>query len=245
MADVPMLATAPRGDVVAWRGRVLASRCLSADELRDHYLPLRYDVLHSELHWTIGDVHGPLGLHDAHDRVSIAHGVFADGDGLIAAARLILPADARALPSMRLLSTHRHRPRFPGPVAEISRVIVRPECRKLGLFRVLLMSSLRLAQAAAVRSLLITERDDARLARSMANSGFARYADGFSFADETIAPQEPAATYVLDVQTNLDEAMLAAIAVQLETLLRAAEGLLTARRQSSRPPQVLADSSND
>jgi hypothetical protein len=106
--------------------------------------------------------------------------------------------------------------------------MVRREFRKLGLFRILLLSGLLLAEDAEVRTLIMSERDDARSARMMANCGFARFADGFSFVDDTIAPNEPAATYVLDVCRSVGVESRHAMAAHREMLLRAADALFAA-----------------
>jgi GNAT superfamily N-acetyltransferase len=223
------IAGAARGcEAIAWSGPHLATRCLSAAELRDEYLPLRYDVLHSELQWTVGAVRSPSDLCDVHDRASVAYGVF-DGDArLIGASRLILSADEHELPSLRLLVALGRRVQLPEPAAEISRVMVHRDYRRLGLFRVLLLSGLLLAEGTAVRTLVLTERDDARSARVMTSCGFTRFADGFSFVDQVIAPSEPAATYVLDVRGSLGAESRQALAAHREVLLQAAEGLVAA-----------------
>jgi predicted GNAT family N-acyltransferase len=213
---------------IGWRGKTLETRCLTSTELVDWYLPMRFDVLRRELNWTVGDVRTPIDLRDAYDPQSIAFGVLRARSHLIGAARLILPVAGDDLPSLRLLrSLGRHR-RFALPTAEISRVMVRRDFRKLGVFRILLLSSLLVAHDAKVRTLIISERDEARFARTMSNYGFVRFADGFSFMDEMIAPNEPAATYVLEVHRNLDADSRQAIAGLREVLLRAAEALLTA-----------------
>ncbi len=213
---------------IAWRGRAIETRCLTATELTDRYLPLRYDVLRRELHWTIGDMRTPADLRDAYDRESVAFGVLGAGADLIGAARLILPAGGGDLPSVRLLRSLGRRSHFALPAAEISRVMVRRDCRKLGVFRILLLSGLLLAESAEARALIMSERDDARSARVMATCGFVRFADGFSFVDEMIAPDEPAATYVLDVHRSLGAESRQAIAAHREMLLRAADGLFSA-----------------
>jgi hypothetical protein len=228
VAEAPAVATAQACGAIAWRGRALEARCLTATELTDWYLPLRYDVLRSELHWTVGEVRTPADLRDAYDRESVAFGVLGAGAHLIGASRLILPAGGGDLPSVRLLQSLGRGPRFTLPAAEISRVMVRRDCRKLGVFRILLLSGLLLAGDAEVRTLIMSERDDARSARMMASCGFVRFADGFSFVDETIAPDEPAATYVLDVYRSLGAESREAVAAHREVLLRAADGLFTA-----------------
>ena len=212
---------------ITWRGKTLETRCLTSTELVDWYLPMRFDVLRRELNWTVGDVRTPIDLRDAYDRESIAFGVLRARSQLIGAARLILPV-GDALPSLRLLRSLGRHQRFALPTAEISRVMVRRDFRKLGVFRILLLSSLLVAHDAKVHTLIISERDEARFARTMSNYGFIRFADGFSFMDEIIAPHEPAATYVLDVHRNLDADSRQAIAGLREVLLRAAEALLTA-----------------
>lgn len=228
MSEEPTRTTPGACGVITWRGKAFETRCLTPNELTDWYLPLRYDVLRRELNWTIGDVQAPADLRDACDHESIAFGVLSGGNDLIGASRLILPTGGDDLPSLRLLRSLGRQPRFPLPTAEISRVMVRRDCRKLGVFRILLLSSLLIAEGAKVRTLIVSERDEARSARTMANCGFARFADGFSFVDEIIAPNEPAATYVLDVHRSLDADSRQAIAAQRELLLRAAEALFTA-----------------
>jgi len=215
-------------DAIAWHGRTIEARCLMSNELTDCYLPLRYDVLRRELNWTIGNVNGPADLRDAYDRDSIAFGILTASAQLIGASRLILPAPGTDVPSVRLLRSLGRQPRFPLPAAEISRVMVREDCRRLGLFRILLLSGLLLAGSAKVRTLILSERDDARSARVMANCGFVRFADGFAFVDELIAPDEPAATYVLDLCRSFGPETRQAIAAHRQTLLRAADGLFAA-----------------
>lgn len=213
---------------IAWRGRTIEARCLTSNELTDWYLPLRYDVLRRELDWTIGNVSGPAELRDAYDCDSIAFGILTANGQLIGAARLIMPALDTDVPSIRLLRSLGRQPHFPLPAAEISRVMVRMDCRKLGLFRILLLSGLLLAGSAGVRSLIISERDDVRSARVMANCGFIRFADGFAFVDELIAPDEPAATYVLDLCRSFGPETQRTIAAHRQTLMRAADGLFAA-----------------
>lgn len=222
MGATPGVCTA-----IAWRGPALETRCLTSTELTDWYLPLRYDVLHRELNWTVSGVQTPVDLRDAYDQESIAFGVL-NGTDLIGASRLILSEAGNDLPSLRLLRSRGRQHPFALPSAEISRVMVRQDCRKLGVFRILLLSSLLIAASAEVQTLILSERDDARSARIMVNCGFARFADGFSFVDEIIAPNEPAATYVLDVQGSLDTNARQAIAAHRDMLLRAAEALFTA-----------------
>ena len=228
MNKVPAAATTRACGAVAWRGRTLETRCLTSTELTDGYLPLRFDVLCAELNWTVREATTPADLCDAYDRESISFGVFSAEAQLIGASRLILPAEGDDLPSVRLLRSLRRQPSFARPIAEISRVMVRRECRKLGLFRILLLSGLLLAESTEVRTLFISERDDARSARLMANCGFVRYADGFSFVDDTIAPNESAATYVLDVCRSIGVESRQAIAAHREMLLRAADALFVA-----------------
>ena len=221
MSEVSAGATTRACGAIAWRGRTLETRCLTSTELTDGYLPLRYDVLRCELNWTVREVTTPADLRDAYDRESVAFGVLGAEPPLIGASRLILP-------SVRLLRSLGRQPRFALPTAEISRVMVRRECRKLGLFRILLLSGLLLAESTEVRTLIMSERDDARSARLMANCGFVRYADGFSFVDDTIAPNEPAATYVLDVCRSVGVESRQAMAAHREMLLRAADALFVA-----------------
>ncbi len=228
MDDDPIGFAARGCEAIAWRGPVLATRCLTAAELSGGYLPLRYEVLHRELRWTTGEVRTPGDLRDAYDGVSVAYGVFDAAARLIGASRLILTRDGHELPSMRLLLSLGRHPHFPAPAGEISRVMVRQDCRRLGLFRALLLSGLVLAEGTGARTLILTERDDARSARVMTSCGFTRFADGFSFVDETIAPNEPAATYVLDVRSSLGAESLRALAAHRTVLLRAAEGLVAA-----------------
>lgn len=225
MSETPAGAVTRACGAIAWRGRTLETRCLTPTELTDGYLPLRYDVLRRELNWTVGEVTTAADLRDAYDRESVALGVLDAEAHLIGASRLILPAEGDDLPSVRLLRSLGRQPRFALPTAEISRVMVRRQCRKLGLFRILLLSGLLLAESTEVRTLFMSERDDARSARLMANCGFVRYADGFSFADDTIAPNEPAATYVLDVCRSIGVESRQAIAAHREMLLRAADAL--------------------
>ena len=228
MSEVPAGAAARACRAIAWRGRTLATRCLTSTELTDGYLPLRFDVLRCELNWTVGEVTTPADLRDAYDRESIAFGVLGAEPPLIGASRLILPAEGDDLPSVRLLRSLGRQPHFALPAAEISRVMVRRECRKLGLFRILLLSGLLVAESAEVRTLIMSERDDARSARLMANCGFVRYADGFSFVDDKIAPNEPAATYVLDVCRSVGVETRQAMDAHREMLLRAADALFVA-----------------
>lgn len=215
-------------DAIAWRGRTIEARCLTPKELTDWYLPLRYDVLRRELSWTVGNVNGPADLLDSYDCDSIAFGIHTASGQLIGASRLIIPAPDTDVPSVRLLRSLGRQPRFPVPAAEISRVMVRLDCRKLGLFRILLLSGLLLAGCVGVRSLIMSERDDARSARVMASCGFIRFADGFAFVDELIAPDEPAATYVLDLRRSFGVETRQTIAAHRETLMRAADGMFAA-----------------
>src|SRR5262245_38148738 len=214
----------PGCETVSWRGRSLSARCLSGPELEDQYLPLRYDILHREKKWTFSAVRGPGDLWDSYDGVSIAYGVFT-GHELIAAARLILSHQLRGLPSTETIDERALRPLL-APMAEVSRVMVRKDHRRRGLFSILLLSGLMLARCVGVRTLLITERDDTRLARALARFGFTRAADGFSFADRKIAPNEPAATYTLDVDQELDRDTFSKIMVRRDALLQAADGLM-------------------
>ena len=162
MNKVPAGVTTRACGAVAWRGRTLETRCLTSTELTDGYLPLRFDVLCAELNWTVREATTPADLCDAYDRESISFGVFSAETQLIGASRLILPAEGDDLPSVRLLRSLRRQPRLALPTAEISRVMVRRECRKLGLFRILLLSGLLLAESTEVQTLFMSERDDAR-----------------------------------------------------------------------------------
>jgi hypothetical protein len=184
---------------------------------------LRYEVLRRELRWTVGDVRTPADMRDVYDRRSVAFGVLAGGR-LIGASRLVLSRGSDDLPSLKLLRSLGRAPRIAFPAAEISRVMVRRECRKLGMFPVLLLSTLLLALRAQVRTLIITEHDDARFARTMALCGFERQADGFSFVDGKIAPDEPAVTYALDM-SRIDRDSGRLFAAQREILLGTADGL--------------------
>jgi N-acyl-L-homoserine lactone synthetase len=210
-----------------WRGRTLEARCLTAAEVTDWYLPLRYDVLSRELGWTVGDVRSPADMRDAYDRQSVAFGVVITKVHLIGALRLILSFGENNLPSVRLLRSLGRHPRIAFPAAEISRMMVRRNCRKLGVAPVLLLSALLLAKRAQVRTLLISERDNARFGRMMGIHGFERLADGFSFVDDMIAPDEPAVTYALDMDRCGREAQQA-VTTKRETMLRAADGVFTA-----------------
>jgi predicted GNAT family N-acyltransferase len=212
---------------ISWRGRTLEARCLTATELTDWYLPLRYEVLRRELGWTVGDVRTPADLRDAYDRDSAAFGGIVAKTHLIGASRLVLSAGESDLPSVKLLRSLGRQPRIAFPAAEISRVMVRRDCRKLGVFPVLLLTALLLAQRAQVRTLMISERDDARFGRMMAAYGFERFADGFSFVDEMIAPDEPAVTYALDMHRFGKEARHALVA-RREMLLSTADGVFSA-----------------
>jgi hypothetical protein len=226
----------------AWRGSTLEARCLTPTEVTDRYLPLRYDVLRRELRWTVGNVRKPADMRDAYDRESVAFGVLAAKTRLIAAERLIISAGQTGLPSLRLLHSLGREPRVAFPAAEISRVMVRRDSRKLRFFPVLLMSSLLLARHARIRTLLISERDDPRFGLTMAAFGFGRVAEGFSFVDDIIAPDEPAATYALDM-CRFDEEAWQAIVARRRGLLRAADSVFTAgsdrRGQEQRLPGIM------
>lgn len=217
-------------NAIAWNGKTIEARCLTARELNDCYLPLRYDVLRRELNWTIGNVIEPADLRDAYERDSIAFGIFTTGAQLIGAARLIVAAPGTDVPTVRLLRSLGRQTRLRLPVAEISRVMVREDCRRLGLFPILLLSGLLLAESAEVRTLILSERDDARSARMMANYGFIRFADGFAFVDELIAPDEPAATYMLDL--CFDPETRQTIAARRQALMRTADGLFATNPRS-------------
>lgn len=191
------------GGRILCRGRSLSIRLMGSREIPALYLPLRYEVLHRELGWAIGDINGPDQLSDDYDRVSIAFGVFAGDERLLAAARLIEPAVQDDLPSLRLLARNGQRKRFPVPVAELSRLMVAKAYRGMGLFLILLLTAISLACHDGIRTLLTTERDEERFAAFMARRGFKRQAAGFSFVDDKISPQEPAATYVFDLAKDL------------------------------------------
>jgi N-acyl-L-homoserine lactone synthetase len=216
---------------MSWRGRTIEARCLTPAEVADWYLPLRYDVLSRELRWTVGNVRSPADMRDAYDRHSVAFGVVA-GAHLIGTSRLVLSRGADDLPSVKRLLSLGRAPRIAFPAAEISRVMVRRECRKLGMFPVLLLSTLLLALRAQVRTLIITEHDDARFARTMAIYGFKRLVDGFSFVDDMIAPDEPAVTYALDME-SIDRDSRQVFAAQMEILLRTADELFASRNAGS------------
>jgi hypothetical protein len=241
MRELTSVTSGTQGSA-SWRGRTLEARCLTPTEVTDWYLPLRYDVLRSELNWTVGDVRSPADMHDAYDRESVAFGVLAGKAHLIAASRLVLSTGEKDLPSIRLLHSLGREPRIAFPAAEISRVMVRRDSRKLGLFPVLLMSALLLAQRAQIRTLIISERDEPRFGLTMAAFGFGRVAEGFSFVDGKIAPDEPAATYALDMHRFGEEAWQAIVA-RRQGLLRAADRVFTAgsdrRGQEQRLPGVM------
>ena len=76
----------------------------------------------------------------------------------------------------------------------------------------------------------------------MAAFGFGRVAEGFSFVDGMIAPDEPAATYALDMHRFGEEAWQAIVA-RRQGLLRATDRVFTAssdrRGKEQRLPGVM------
>lgn len=226
MGELTSIPTCP-GKRMFWRGQTLEARDLTAGELANWYLPLRYDVLNRELHWTLGDVRSPADMRDPYDRQSVAFGVVVANVHLIGAFRLILSAGEDDLPFVRLLQSLGRKPRIAFPAAEISRLMVCRSCRNLGVAPILLLSALLSAKRAQVRTLLISEHDNAHFGRQMAAHGFERFADGFSFSDGMIAPEEPAVTYALDMH-RFGREMQQTVMVKRDALLRAADGVFTA-----------------
>lgn len=209
-------------DFVPWRGHYITARCLSDHDVGQHYLSLRFDVLHTELGWTSGrPVRRPIDLSDDYDDFSRAFGVFSlDNNDLFAAARLIFGCPQVELPSVRLMAAIGVGATFPGRVVEISRVIVRRDFRGRGLFKVLLLSALSIAQAADAGTVIMTEKDDARATRMLGAYGFVKIAAGFSFSDDKIAPGEPAITLALDLK-NGRSISAARVSAERDRLLRA------------------------
>ena len=193
---------------------------MHSGDICDRYLPLRYEILHRELQWTLGNINGPDELLDDYDRFSIAFGVFAGNDRLLAAARLIEPGIRKDLPSLRLLVQQRRRSQFQAPVAELSRVMVAKAYRGMGLFPILLLTAIVLACHDGIRTLLMTEKDTERFAAFMARHGFKRHAAGFSFGDDKISPNEPAATYFLDIANDFSSDKETAVAAERDALFR-------------------------
>jgi predicted GNAT family N-acyltransferase len=208
---------------VAFDGRSLSVRIIKAYEVRDLYLPLRYEILYLELGWVIGDIKGPTELYDDYDKISTSFGIFAAKAGLVAAGRLITVDKEENLPSVRLLGEKGHNHRFTPPVAELSRILVARPYRAIGLFRILLLTGVLLACRDGIRSLIITEKDDDQYADFLARHGFRRHADGFAFFDGKLDPREPAATYVFDISDECREAIKIATSIERAALVKCAD----------------------
>lgn len=211
--------TLRRSNSFSWVGTKLSVRPIPlSSELGHHCLRLRYEVLHDELRWTHPHLTAPHELKDSFDDTSICFGIFKTSQELIAAGRLIILPNPRLLPSAKMLVARHQQICSVFPAAEISRLVVHQRYRHFGLFQALFFSSLLLARAANVRCILITQRDQENFAKFLAAWGFRRYADGFSYVDEAISPNEPAATYVRD--KFIGEEVVASALSERENLLR-------------------------
>ncbi len=113
----------------------LSIRLLTEKQVLDKYLPLRFEVLHSEFRYDHGTITEPVGFLDRYDRYSLHYGVLAETDTLLGAARVVIPPTTGDFPSYKFLADRIQLTNGGAVIAELSRVLVARSYRSLGLFR--------------------------------------------------------------------------------------------------------------
>jgi GNAT superfamily N-acetyltransferase len=216
------------GIAIECSNAILSIELLTTEQLYNQYLPLRFDVLHSEYGYDHGAVNDPAGFLDRYDRHSIHYGVFQDADTLLGAARVIIRPSSRGLPSYQFIAESLDELRFDGTFSEISRVLVDRRYRGLGLFRPLFITALLIARDRGVDWLIISERVDKRFRSSLLSYQFREIASDYWFHDEKIAPTVKTASYILDVNTELTDDRTQALVHQRDDLLLDLQGRLPA-----------------
>ena len=108
----------------------LWAHTLSAAEVVQDYLPLRFSTLHREMHWAKDGPKTPFDLRDGYDETAWPFGIYLDGQ-LVAATRLVSADSPAELPSGSFI-TDLHM--YTGRSAEISKAVVDSSWRNCGLF---------------------------------------------------------------------------------------------------------------
>lgn len=179
----------------------LSLRKLSGEDVLSSYLDLRSSILMGELKWTTAAVQSPIDLLDEYDEHSSSFGIFLNSK-LIAGIRLILSKNLKDLPSARFLDKRTVR-WGRGEFAEISRGLVAPEFRHLGLLTVLIRQCLAEACNLGVWNVIASVRDTPDARGLMALLGFSLVCDGFTYHDRVIQPSGKSALMRLDPKHSL------------------------------------------
>jgi GNAT superfamily N-acetyltransferase len=198
----------------------LSVSLLSEQQVHEKYLPLRFDVLHSELGYDHGTVSDPEGFLDRYDRYSLHYGVFKGSGTLIGAARVIIPFSNRDFPSYKFVADKLDNLRSGTVVCELSRMLVDRPYRGRGLFQLLFVTALLIARDRGADWLIISERDDKRFHDFLISCNFRRITSDYWFCDERIAPTVKSASYLVDVHTELTDNFIEILLQQRADLLR-------------------------
>ncbi len=171
---------------------------LSDRELRDQYLPLRYQIYHQEFGYSLESVKSPADFWDRFDAASVSLGLFVAPRRLIGAVRVIEAASTSGLPSganIPPLSNQKPDER----VGELSRGMVAKPYRGQGIFTVLFVSGIILAQERGLSRVFASEADRPAYREFLGQLDFQVVNSDFLFSDGVIAPPVRSACFCLDL----------------------------------------------
>jgi len=170
---------------------------LTSEEVLHLSLPLRYRILHEELHWVGRNIAGPLDLRDPFDDASLHLGLFV-GQLLIGTGRLVIADDTDSLPSGFHIPKHSDATRN---VGEISRIVIHEEWRGLRAFVALFYGLIFEAASNQLDGVFLTIVETKRHKVFLNKHGFRRLQGDFFFSDQVISPPKVAALFFLDFKT--------------------------------------------
>ncbi len=202
-------------------------RQLNASEVEADYLPLRYATLHCELKWTNRPTTLPSELRDAYDESALKYGIYRETT-ILAAIRLIIADRTDRLPSGAYFP---HPFQTSGRLAEVSKAMVCPLARKLGLFTALLLECEIQALKNEVNRLFISVIDTDRVRRLLREEGFQVFGLPFYFDDQKISPKDSAVLFFKQVYT--DEQLIQSLVKRQESILSHAQSILNSKVEFS------------
>lgn len=202
---------------------------LSEREVRDLYLPLRYQIYHLEFEFSLQHVRTAVDFWDQYDTASTSLGLFIPTRHLIGAIRIVEATSTIDLPSSSAialvsgLTAERQ-------VGELSRVMVAKPYRGCGIFAVLLVSAVILARKHGIMRVFISEADRPEYRRFLRSLGFKVVSTDFHFDDGVIAPPILSACFCLDL-AEIAEARFDQLKLQRSRLFNAACSRIDASRE--------------
>ncbi len=137
----------------------LRLQLLTPQQVERDYLDLRFRTLYRELNWTKSIPTSAVDMRDQYDDQAWPFGIYFDGL-FLSAIRVISADSTQELPSGFYIPQPTA---YRGLVAEISKAMVVPSARGLGLFSAMLMHSQLEACAAAIDHIFISVIDSGRI----------------------------------------------------------------------------------